>query len=227
MDVAEAIKQRRSIRAFRPDGVPQEVLKDIMDIALRAPSGSNAQPWEFAIVGGSKLEEIKRAFHEELGKQPNFDFPLPQQYPEPYSTRRRAVLAKLYESLGIDREDREERRKLQLRGMGFWGAPNAVYIYIDRSLCIQDDTVLIWPILDCGLVAENIMLLATSHGLGTVPLAQVIAYPDVLRRILGIPGTKLMVLGIAIGYPDWDNPLSQFRSDRLQLDEVANWYGFD
>ena len=80
---------------------------------------------------------------------------------------------------------------------------------------------------DCGLVAENIMLLATNYGLGTIPQAQAVAQPDELRRILQLPDTKLFVVGIAIGYPDWDAPENTLRSDRAPLDEVGKWYGFE
>jgi len=71
------------------------------------------------------------------------------------------------------------------------------------------------------------MLLATKYGLGTLPQMQAVSYPDVLRNRLGIPDSKLIVLGIAIGYPDWDNPVNQLRSEREALDDVAKWYGFD
>jgi nitroreductase len=84
-----------------------------------------------------------------------------------------------------------------------------------------------WPLFDCGLVAENIMLLATRYGLGTVAQIQAVAYPDVLRKVLGIPDSKLIVLGIALGYPDWDDPVNELRSERDPLDNVSTWYGFD
>jgi nitroreductase len=85
----------------------------------------------------------------------------------------------------------------------------------------------IWPVFDCGLVAENIMLLATRYGLGTIAQIQAVVYPDVLRKVLGIPDSKVIVLGIAVGYPDWDDPVNQFRSEREPLDNVSTWYGFD
>jgi nitroreductase len=75
-------------------------------------------------------------------------------------------------------------------------------------------------------VAENIMLLATKHGLGTVVQAQAAAYPDVVRQVLSIPDSKIVFLGIAIGYPDWNNPINQFRTEREPLESVATWRGF-
>jgi len=228
MDVSEAIHLRKSIRAFKSEPVPQEVLKKIIELASRAPSWENTQPWEFAIVGGEKLEEIRQAFtaNENTGEGFNPDLSPPGGYPEPYDARRRAVGMKVYEIKSINREDKEKRRLWRLQGLRLFEAPNVIYIYTDRSFYFQDDSLNIWPIFDCGLVAENIMLLATEHGLGTVAQIGAVLYPDVLRRILGIPDSKLLVLGIAIGYAEWNEPINQYRSERAPLDEVARWYGF-
>lgn len=227
MDIAEAIDHRKSIRAFKPDAVPQEVLKEIVELALRAPSWANTQPWELAIVGRSKLEEIRRAYAEKAEELPNPDLAFPREFPEPFDARRRAVGRKLLEILEISREDREKRRWWYLQGLILFGAPSIIYIYIDRSFYLQGDSLNVWPIFDCGLIAGNIMLLATKFGLGTVPQIQAVVYPDVLRKTLGIPDSKLIVLGIAIGYPDWDHPVNQFCSQREPLDNVTKWYGFD
>lgn len=227
MDMAEAINHRKSIRAFKPDAVPQETLKDIVELALRAPSWANTQPWELAIVVGSKLEEIRRAYTEKAEELPNPDLAFPREFPEPFDTRRRAVGRKLFEVMGISREDREKRRRWYLQGLRLYEAPSAIYIYIDRSFYLQGDNLNVWPIFDCGLIAENIMLLALKFGLGTIPEIQAVMYPDVLRETLGIPDSKLIVLGIAIGYPNWDDPVNQFHSEREPLDKVTKWYGFD
>lgn len=114
-----------------------------------------------------------------------------------------------------------------MQGLRLFGAPCVIYIYIDRSFYRQGDGLNIWPVFDCGLVAENIMLLATKYGLGTVPQIQAVVYPNVLRKVLGIPDSKLIVLGISVGYPDWDDPVNQLRSEREPLDNVSTWYGFD
>ena len=229
MDIVEAIHQRKSIRAFKSDPVPQEILKEIMELALRAPSWANTQPWEFAIVTGKKLEEIRQAFVEKAAKaaEDNPDIPRPREFPQPYDTRRRAVGRKVLELKGISREDKEKRTWWLLQGLRLFEAPCVIYIYVDRSFYRQGDGLNIWPVFDCGLVAENIMLLATKYGLGTIPQIQAVAYPDVLRKVLGIPDSKVIVLGIAVGYPDRDDPVNQLRSEREPLDNVSTWYGFD
>ena len=229
MDIVEAINQRRSIRAFKSDPVPKEILKEIMGLALRAPSWGNTQPWEFAVVTGKKLEEIRQAFVEKaaVAEQDNTDIPRPREFPQPYDARYRTLGRRILELKGISREDKEKRGMWLLQGLRLFEAPCVIYIYTGRSFYQQGSGLNIWPVFDCGLVAENIMLLATKYGLGTVPQIQAVVYPDVLRKVLGIPDSKLIVLGISVGYPDWDDPVNQLRSERELLDNVSTWYGFD
>jgi len=223
MDTIEAVNQRRSIRAYKSDPVPDDVLRKIMELALRAPSGSNVQPWECFVVRGKKLDEIKQVNIEKATELPNFDFSMPFQYSEPYNTRRKGVLKGLMEIKGIQREDKEKRMQFNMDGNRIWDAPAVIYICTDASLYRQGENVNVWPLFDCGLLAENIMLLATAHGLGTAALIQAAIYPDDVRRILGIPESKLIMLGIAIGYPDLTAPINSFRSERAPMDEVVTW----
>jgi len=226
MDIVEAINQRRSIRAFKSTPVPQKVLKEIMEVALRAPSWANTQPWEFAIVGGKTLEDIREGFVAKSAELPNPDVPIPRGFPEPYNTRRRAVGARVFEIKGIAREDKGKRVAWTMAGLRLFEAPNVIYILTDRMFYLQGDSTNVWPIFDCGCVAENIMLLATKHGLGTIAQIAAVMYPDVLRKILEIPDTKVIVIGIAIGYPEWDESINQLRTDRASAAEVATWHGF-
>jgi len=228
MDIVEAINQRKSIRAFTSDPVPKEILREIMELAFRAPSYDNTQPWEFSVVTGKRLEDIRQAFVEKTAaEEPNPDIPLVQEFPQPYDTRRRVLGRKIFELKGIRREDKEKRMWWLLQGLRSFEAPCIIYIYIDRSFYLQGDKPNIWPVFDCGLVAQSIMLLATNHGLGTVAQIQAVLYPDVLRKALGIPASKLIVLGIAVGYPDWGDPVNQLRSERDCLDNGSTWHGFD
>jgi nitroreductase len=226
MDIIEAIQRRKSIRAFKSDPVPQGTLREILELAVRAPSWANTQPWEFVIVSGKKLEEIKQAYINKAAEPTHPDLATPRGFPEPFDTRRRPVGIKLFEAKGIAREDREARRQWYAQGLQLFGAPCVIYILIDRAFYFQGEALNVWPVFDCGLVAENIMLLATRYQLGTIPEIQAVLYPEVLRKVLAIPESKLIVLGIAIGYPDWDDPVNKFRSDREPLDKITAWHGF-
>jgi nitroreductase len=107
-----------------------------------------------------------------------------------------------------------------------YDAPAVIYLLTDRGFFYQTRGMNVWALYDCGAVVQNILLLATKHGLGTIVQAQAAAYPDVLRKELGIPESKIVLLGIAIGYPDWDNPINQFQTEREPLDSIATWHGF-
>jgi nitroreductase len=227
VDIIEIVKLRKSIRVFKPDPVPREILQEVMELALRAPSWANTQPWEFAIVSGTKLDEIKQAFREHRGEKMNPDIGLPGKFPEPYNSRQRVLSRRDSEVLKKCGENSDIKEWQPVQGSKMYGAPCVIFIYTGRSLYLHEDRVNGWPLFDCGLIAENIMLLAVNYGLGTVAAIQTVKYPDVLRRILGIPDSKLIVLGIPIGYPDWDHPINQMYSERELLDSVTQWYGFE
>jgi nitroreductase len=226
MDTAAAVNKRKSTRAFKPDPVPQKTLREIMELALRAPSWANTQPWELVIAAGSKLEEIKQAYVARMDEEPKLDIVRPPDFPEPYISRIGKLMGTEQKIKGIKREDREGRGWWRLQGLKNYGAPAVIYILIDRAFYFQKEAINAWLLFDCGLIAENIMLLATDYGLGTVAEAQAVQYPDILRKVLGIPDSKLFVIGIAIGYPDEKDPINSFRSEREPLDRVSKWYGF-
>lgn len=226
MEINEAISTRKSIRAFKPDPVPQKTLREILQQAQKAPSWTNIQPWEFAIATGHPLQEIRQTYLEMIGKELTPDLPRPLEFPEPYDTRRRIAIGQSQEAQGIRREDKEGRLAWERAQLTNFGSPCEIYLYTDRSLFFQGGGTNVWAVFDCASVAENIMLLATSYGLGTIPQAQAVVHPEVLRRVLKIPESKLMILGIAIGFPNWNSPLNKMRTAREPLDGIAQWHGF-
>jgi nitroreductase len=224
MDIIEAINKRKSIRSFKPDAVPPDVLKKIVEGSLRSPSASNSQPWEFAVVSGAKLEEIKQACLDHAESNACFDLPILLKYPEPWSSKRAAVMAGILDKLGIEREDKQKRFEWGLNTHRLWGAPSCIYIMIERSFYHAEDTTNVWNVFDCGLITQNILLLATAYGLGSIPAVQPVLYPDILRKILNLPDSKLMVLAIPLGYINSSNPVNQLHTMREPLDKVARFY---
>jgi nitroreductase len=220
MDVIEAIRERKAIRAFKPDPVPLDMLKQIVEQALRAPSWANTQPWEFAIVTGKQMEEIRKGFLERGEQEPQSEVARPYEFPQPYLSRIQALAPKGWTPT---KENMEIRRVENYKN---YGAPAVIYLLVDRTMFYQSKGINVWSMYDCGSVVQNIMLLATSYGLGTVAQAQAVIYPDIIRKVVPIPESKLIALGIAIGYPDWDNPVTQSRTQREPLSKVAQWYGF-
>jgi nitroreductase len=224
MDVLEAINKRQSIRGFKPDPVPADILRKIAEGALRSPSASNSQPWELAVVTGAKLAKIKDAYVAGATKLPVMDLPIALKYPEPWASRRSAVMAGVLENLGIPREDKQSRAEFGLHGMRLWGAPAVIYVMINRGFYQFAETTNIWPVFDCGLITQDIMLLATQYGLGSIPAIQPVMYPEIIREVLGIPDDKIMVIGIPIGYIDPDFGANKFRTSREPFDTMVKFY---
>ena len=220
MEISEAISQRKSIRAFKPDPVPQEILKEILQESLRAPSWANTQPWEFAVATGSPLDEIRSRFLKNLTKSPAPDVPRPPEFPERYAARIRILDT---QNRLVTPKDWESRK---IQNFKHYGAPAVVYVLTGRDFFNQAKGLNLWALYDCGSVVQNILLLAVKHGLGTVVQAQAVAYPDILRDVLAIPESKIFFLGIAIGYPEWDSAVNQFRTERESLDSISTWHGF-
>ena len=219
MDLVEAIKTRRSIRAFLPRPVPKQVLEEILEVAARSPSFANTQPWEVAVIGGETMEQVKEALLQEARSEvpPTSDVPY-ARFEEPYVSRSRGLGRQLYQILGISREDKEARREWALQANKFFNAPNGFIFYLDAGLGS-------WSMLDMGLFSQSIMLIALTFDLGTCSLAAVAGYPQVLRRILGIPDSKKIIYGMAIGYPDWQQPVTKLESMREPVASFTQWCG--
>ena len=221
MDVIEAINRRISVRAFKPDPVPRDVLERIMAAALRAPSWENTQPWEFAVLGGKAMEMVKDAIMARMtsGEKPNLDLAWPR-FGSPYLDRAKAEGRRLFEELGISREDGGAKSRWWLAMARFFDAPNGVILYMDRSLGE-------WSLVDVGLALENLMVAACQYGVGTCALSAVVVYPDLLRSLLDIPESKRIIVGVALGYADLSSPAARFRADREPLESLVRWHGFD
>ena len=224
MDVLEAINKRQSIRAFKPDPVPADTLRKILEGALRSPSGSNTQPWELAVVTGAKLSEIKEACVASVTGQLEPDLPWAMRYPEPWNSRGVAVMAGILSHMGIAREDKKRRLEFGIEAQRLWGAPAVIYIMIDRAFytCINPPTVA--PVFDCGLITQDILLLATQYGIGSIPALQPVLFPRILREKLGLPDNKLFVIAVSLGYPDPDNKVNHFRTTREPFEKTVTFY---
>jgi nitroreductase len=228
MDVVQAIKERKSIRAFKPDQVPLELLKKILEHAMRAPSWANTQPWEFAVATGKKLKAIQDAFVKRGAaamQNSQSEVARPYDFPEPYSSRIKKMQAKERRGRTTEMkpEEMEERLLINFRN---YGATTCMYLLIDKNYLQQEKGINVWGMYDSGSIVQNIMLLAVNYGLGTIAQAMAVVYPDIIHKELGIPKDRLVALGIAIGYPDWENEINKDFRDREPLDTIAKFYGF-
>lgn len=216
MDAIECIRTRMSIRKFKPDPVPDDLLLKIIDTARWAPSYKNSQPWEVVIISGEKKEELTHLLIDLLEEevQPQPDLPAPTAWPPVIEARIAALMKKRSEITGKDLNDPEIKKKSKIANFKFYGAPHGIFL-------VQDASLSLWSILDMGLFSQNIMLAAHAHGLGTVPQAFLTDYAMDVKRFLGVSEAKRLVLGISIGYPDMESPMNAFRTDRVETSEIV------
>jgi len=221
MDVVEAISTRRSIRGYKPDPVPREILREILDMSIQSPSAMNTQPWEITVVTGETLDNISRGNIEMLASrvEPKQDLPhIP--FEGIYRQRQVELAIELFQLMGITREDKEKRAQWAQRGFRFFDAPAAIILSIDKSLDKQQISL-----MDIGSISQTICLAAMKYGLGTCIEDQGIMFPDVVRKYTGIPESKRIAVGIAIGYPDRDFPADKLKSHREPLENIVTWLG--
>lgn len=218
--VDDAILSRRSVRAFLPDPVDEDTIRDILSVASWAPSGTNMQPWKVYVTTGDKKQEITDAvmnsgIRAEKAAWDEYKY-YPDKFFEPYYGRRRAVGYALYSALGIEKRDVVNMRRQHDRNFVFFDAPVGMIFTIDRRLNHGS-----W--VDHGMFLQSIMIAARGRGLHTCPQAAFAPYHRQIRPVLGIPDEEIVVCGMALGYEDTSKPENQWRTTREPLDEFVTF----
>ena len=193
------------------------MLVNVLEAARWSPSYTNTQPWEVAVVCGRQREELYRILTSltEAGVPPHREWPRPASWPAALERRATEFFAGRLKALGVQGEE-TQRQALRRVSANFNGAPRVVFLFLDRSLTT-------WSTFDAGLFAQTLVLAAHAYGLGSCLQAAILNYPDAIRDFLGIPNTKLLVLGILLGYPDDDAPINAYHATRASLDEFVTW----
>lgn len=213
MSVEEAITGRQSIRAFRPDPVPQDLVERILMIAARAPSGSNIQPWKATVLMGEAKDTLCKELHDrhEAGDEGEWEYTYYSEvWRDPYLARRRTTGWGLYGTLGIVKGDRAATKAQQGRNFLFFDAPVGLIFTVDRDLAKGT-----W--LDYGMFLQSIMIVARSFGLETCPQAAFCTYHAHISKRLAIPAEQMVVCGMALGYADTTAKVNSFRTERMEL----------
>lgn len=223
MDVREAVASRFSCRAFLPDPIPEQVVREIVERGARAPSGGNLQPWRVDAIAGAQVEALKALLAPRIGELPKAEgteYPVyPPNLQEPYRTRRFAVGMQLYASIGVAREDRVGRLRQYARNFQFFGAPVGLFFAIDRSLDVAQ-----WS--DLGGYVQTVMLLARAHGLHACAQEAWASWHKTVSSFLELPPEYMLFCGMALGYADLGAPINSWRSEREPLDSFARFSGF-
>lgn len=215
MDLLKIIEERKSIRAFRNEIVPKELIEEILKFSIKAPSAINLQPWEFIVVMGEEKERLSRrllkAYKEKaVSCGPGNVKPLPKIF-----SRRGAktlqMMNPFFEKMNVD-----PNQFINEGSCNFYGAPVAILICMDDSFPEE-------RLVDIGVVLGFFILIAHRFGLSSCPIGLITAYEDEIKDLLNIPENKRVVIGIALGYPDSDVPINQFKSPRDDFDKMVRW----
>lgn len=216
MDVKQSVYTRSSIRDFLATPVSDDLLKELLVDAARAPSGGNVQPWRIYVVNGASTERL----HEYLATQPPLEAPEYDMYPanlwEPYRSNRYAIGEQMYATLGIERNDKAGRQRQFARNGEFFGAPAAIFCFIDRRMGQCQ-----WS--DLGMFLQTFMLLAVERGLATCPQEWWSLRHGAVQSFVGAPDDEMLFCAVAVGYANPDAPVNGLRSERMPLDEWARF----
>jgi nitroreductase len=224
MQFDEVVKGRRSIRGFKPEPVPKAVIREVLELAMRAPSSLNTQPWNFYVVSGPVLDAIRAGNTERnlAGVPDSREFRSHGAYDGVHRERQIEIAKQLFAAMEIEREDKAKRQDWVLRGFRQFDAPVSIVVTYDRSIHGGD----IGP-FDCGAVTNCLVNAAWSRGLGCVINSQGIMQSPVVREHARIPDDQVIMICIAMGWPDDSFPANAVVSNRKSVDEAAVFIGFD
>ena len=219
--VDEAIRSRKSVRAFLPDMVDEATIREILELAARAPSGTNMQPWKVYVTTGETKARIADAIlnsgiRAEKAVWDEYKY-YPDQFFEPYLSRRRKVGFDLYGLLGIGRRDVDLMRAQHDRNFVFFDAPVGMILCVERRMGNGQ-----W--IDCGIFLDQLMLLAREKGLHTCPQAAFSRYQHIVRRELKIPDDQVVICGLALGQADPDEVPNSLITERAPLEDFTTWF---
>jgi nitroreductase len=215
------IRSRKTVRAFRPDPVPQAQLVEIIEVARMAPSNFNSQPWRVHVLVGQPKRTLSEAIlrAHAANTHPPFS-PFPQPPPPDCAARVDDFARRYYATLGIDRTDIAARARQTGRNFVFFDAPVGLIFSIDSALTKHS-----W--LDFGLFIQNLMLAAQARGLATCPQVSFVRYQSIIAEQLALAPEEAVACGMSLGYADGDAALNHLDMPRESLEVFTRWLGFD
>ena len=224
MDYIDIVHERRSIRGYQQKPVPRELIEEIIDLAKRAPSSMNTQPWHFHVITGEPLERIRKGNTEKMmsGSAVDREIKMNHGYEGPHRERQIEIAVQLFEAMGIARDDKPKRLDWVMRGFRQFDAPVSIVITVDKALA--DDTI---AHFDCGAATYGLVLAAWSKGLGSVINGQGIMQSSVVRENANIPEDEVIMTCVAMGYPSDEFVANEVKSRRVANEQVASFVGFD
>lgn len=214
MSLAESLRQRRSVRGYLPDPVPQAVLDEVFGLAQLAPSNCNIQPWKVFVASGAMRDELRRRMVEHVTKGDPMlpDYEHMPNFEGIYRKRQVDCAVELYNNMGIGRDDRAGRMRASLRNFELFDAPHVVFIGMERQFGV---TVAI----DVGMYIQSLMLAMTAYGIGSCAQGSMRYYPQDVRDLFAEPDSTAILCGISFGYEDTSVAANRTRVGRESLSE--------
>jgi nitroreductase len=220
--VDDVIRSRRSVRAFLSTPVPKAEIEAILDVASRAPSGTNTQPWQVYVLTGARKQalsdEIVRTFYDAEAMSEHheeYDY-YPEKWIDPFLARRRKIGLDLYGLLGLKRDNPEGMKAQQARNYQYFDAPVGLVFTMDRVMGRGS-------LLDYGMFMENIMIAARAHGLDTCAQAAFNQFHKIIARHLALPPEQKVICSMALGYADPDKIENTLQTERVPVSEFAHF----
>ena len=212
MNMRDLLYERHSCRAFLDKPVPTETLEQIFELAQRAPSNCNVQPWQTLVVSGEQKDALSQALVNAVMQQqpPNPDFNWAIAYQNEHRERQFGSANALYGALGIAREDKRARQMAMLRNWQFFDAPHVAIFTMDKYLDIMGA-------VDMGIYAQNLSLIMQEHGVSNCMQGALGQFPDPIREMFALPDARGVLFGMSFGYADPDAPANQARTTREDL----------
>ncbi len=223
ISVSQAVERRMSVRKFLPTPVPYETVYEILDIARRAPSGGNVQPWKVDVLAGAALEEFKAIVDAKLkaGETEATQYEVyPQKLWEPHRSYRYKCGEDLYALIDVARDDKLGRLAQLAENFKLFDAPVGLFFSFNRKFGPPQ-----WS--DVGMLMQTIMLLAVERGLDTCAQEAWARFPETVSSFCGLPDDAILFSGMAMGCRDPDHPLNRLRTDRAPVEDFTTFRGFD
>lgn len=219
MNVAEAVKSRRTVRGFKSDPVPQQVIREILEIARFSASNCNTQPWHLSVISGAARQRLEK---ELVALVTSGAAPAPAFTPGDanlsgvYKQRQYDCAISYYGTMGIAREDKAKRNQLALKNWQFFGAPHVGILSMPKSMGPCNA-------LDLGIFLQSFMLLLVEYGLASCAQGALAMFPEPILRIADIPADNGIICGISFGYEDPHAKINEVRMDRDPLESIVNF----
>ncbi len=215
---AEIVNNRKSARGFTAEPVPAELLQQVFNVSLRAPSNCNTQPWQVHVASGESVEKLRAVMPAAFAKgEFTMDFPYAGTYEGVYKERQYGAAHALYDAVGIKREEKDKRNEVFMRNFRFFDAPHVAFLFLPEPFGLREAC-------DLGMYAQTLMLSMVAHGLACCPQTALSFQADLVRSSLGIDASNKLLFGISFGFEDTQDPINNCHTERGVIADLVHFH---